>query len=410
MEAIDRSLSIVLLIAAASLVAGSPVLAATALGLVIAAGLFALVPATGALEAERELDAIRIVEGAPVRDIVRLSGRVHLPMLVTAGDRMPLIGEPEGPPSASRVGFGSLDVEHEVQVQLPVRGMAHFGPARVDTVDPLGLTRRSAQAEPAETVRVWPRAEDLQEHPLRSRYERMLAGFHPVRNPGASLNFYGIREYMPSDPMRSVNWKATAGKSEMMVNQYEHETYSEVTLFLDQRRITGVGTYRDMPLHTVCRAAASFATAVRGQQDVLRAYAFGSTSPKRFKSEPGRPWDDQLNDWLAELEPEGQEPVTSIFDEVLPHLTPRSIIVFISPLIGEDPLGQAPARALALENTVIALCPPIPDGIPEDLRDELNDQRDEGIEAARDLGVEVVDLARTPTLDQAFDEHQVMQR
>ncbi len=410
MEAIDRSLLLVIVIAAGSLLAGSPVLAATALALIIAAGLFALVPATGGLEAERRLDAVRIVEGAPVKDVVHLSGRVYLPMLITAGDKMPLIGDPEGPPAASRVGFGSLEVDHEVEVQLPVRGMANFGPARVVTVDPLGLTRRSAQAEAPETVRVWPRAEDLKEHPLRSRYERMLAGFHPVRNPGASLNFYGIREYMPSDPMRAVNWKATAGKGDMMVNQYEHETYSEVTLFLDQRQITGVGTYRDMPLHSVCRAATSFATAVRAQQDVLRAYAFGSTSPKRFRSEPGRPWDDQLNDWLAELEPQGQEPVTSIFDEVLPHLTPKSIIVFISPLVGDDPLGQAPARALALENTVIALCPAIPDGIPEDLKDRLEEEREQGMEAARDLGVEVLDMGRTPTLDQAFEERQVMKR
>lgn len=410
MDAIDRSLLLVVLIAAGALLAGSPILAAAALGLVIAALVFALIPTTGNLEADRRLDAVRIVEGAPVRDTVHLTGRVYLPTLVTAGDKMPLIGEPEGPPAASRIGFGSLEVEHEVQVQLPVRGMANFGPAQVNAVDPLGLTRGTAEAAGPETVRVWPRTEDLKEHPLRSRYERMLAGFHPVRNPGASLNFYGIREYMPTDPMRSVNWKATAGKNEMMVNQYEHETYSEVTLFLDQREITGVGTYREMPLHTVCRAAASFATAVRAQQDVLRAYAFGSTQPKRFKSEPGRPWDDQLNDWLAELQPTGQEPVTSIFDEILPHLTPKSIIVFISPLVGEDPLGQAPARALALENTVICLCPPIPEGIPEDLRDRLQAQREDGMEAARDLGVEVLDMAGTPTLDQAFDQRQVMRR
>ncbi len=45
--------------------------------------------------------------------------------------------------------------------------------------------------------------------------------------------FRGIREYTRSDPMRSINWKATAKTGNMMVNSYESTQMERVMLYLD---------------------------------------------------------------------------------------------------------------------------------------------------------------------------------
>ncbi len=46
-------------------------------------------------------------------------------------------------------------------------------------------------------------------------------------------DFREIREYMPGDPMKFVNWKATARRGKLMVNQYEVEGKKAVWIFLD---------------------------------------------------------------------------------------------------------------------------------------------------------------------------------
>jgi hypothetical protein len=45
--------------------------------------------------------------------------------------------------------------------------------------------------------------------------------------------FRGIRPYQSYDTMHSINWKATAGKGELMVNQYQATTESEVRIYLN---------------------------------------------------------------------------------------------------------------------------------------------------------------------------------
>lgn len=47
------------------------------------------------------------------------------------------------------------------------------------------------------------------------------------------FEFSGIREYERTDPMRQINWKASARMGSLMVNQYDSTTSSEVTVFLD---------------------------------------------------------------------------------------------------------------------------------------------------------------------------------
>ncbi len=47
------------------------------------------------------------------------------------------------------------------------------------------------------------------------------------------FEFAGIREYRTSDPMRSVNWKASAKSGTLMVNQFDSSTDLKVTVILD---------------------------------------------------------------------------------------------------------------------------------------------------------------------------------
>jgi len=396
------------LLAAVTFVTGSPIPALTGAGLLTLAGLFQLVPPVGSVEAEREVDSVRTVEGGDVVSRARLDGTLRVPGVITLDDEPPAIAEIQSPGRRTHLGVGAFALEGDTEMTLPVRGVADIGPLTAFALDPLGLVSHRFEALPPDSVHVWPRGEDADEQPLRARYERMLSGRHNVPNPGESLEFYGIREYQPSDPMRKVNWNQTAAKGEMLVNENEQQTYGEVAVFVDARRITGIGTHRENPLHEVCRFATTLGNIAYATQDVMRAYAFGPADFDRFRPDPGSPWKDQYNDWLTELEPAGDLTVEPVLDEVLPYLTERSIVVFITPLFDDDVIGDAAHRAMALENDVLVIATGLPDSLPDAIQDSLDEDREDRLANLRDRGVPVIDAAAGRTLEQAIDEQEAM--
>ena len=56
------------------------------------------------------------------------------------------------------------------------------------------------------------------------------AGIKKIRKPGSSMEFDQIRKYVVGDDRRKINWKATARRSDIMVNQYRDEKSQPVYL------------------------------------------------------------------------------------------------------------------------------------------------------------------------------------
>ncbi|GGM70248.1 uncharacterized protein (DUF58 family) [Halarchaeum rubridurum] len=98
-------------------------------------------------------------------------------------------------------------------VTLRERGRHAVGPATVVVSDPFGLWRRSFAAEGRDEVVVYPSVVPLGTPP------RALAG--AVGTAGGRSEFAGVREYVRGDPLRDVNWKASAKRpDEYLVTTY----------------------------------------------------------------------------------------------------------------------------------------------------------------------------------------------
>jgi len=65
---------------------------------------------------------------------------------------------------------------------------------------------------------------------------------HRAKMGSVSTDFKEIREYRPGDPIKFVNWKATARFNEPLVNEYEPEGRAKVMVYLDTTETMGVGT------------------------------------------------------------------------------------------------------------------------------------------------------------------------
>ena len=58
-------------------------------------------------------------------------------------------------------------------------------------------------------------------------------GEHPARTFGEGIEFFGVREYVPGDRQRSINWPASTRRGRLQVNTFAAERSQDVVLLLD---------------------------------------------------------------------------------------------------------------------------------------------------------------------------------
>ena len=62
-------------------------------------------------------------------------------------------------------------------------------------------------------------------------------GLKKIRRIGHTQEFEQIKEYVPGDDIRTLNWKATAKQNQLMVNQYQDEKSQPIYSIIDTGRV-----------------------------------------------------------------------------------------------------------------------------------------------------------------------------
>ena len=139
-------------------------------------------------------------------------------------------------PLAARGGGG-----HSYTLRPTTRGAYGFGRLLAYASTPLGLVaRRFVVAEGGE-AKVYPSVVQMRRFAFLADRDRLReVGVKRVRRRGHTMEFDQIREYVPGDDRRAVNWKATARRSahapRLMVNTYQDEREQPVVVALDMGR------------------------------------------------------------------------------------------------------------------------------------------------------------------------------
>nr|WP_253746446.1 MULTISPECIES: DUF58 domain-containing protein [unclassified Ruegeria] len=113
----------------------------------------------------------------------------------------------------------------------------------------------------------------LPRQPARS----ILNGRHASRLRGRGLNFEELRNYLPGDDIRTIDWKVTARTGKPHVRVYTEERDRPALLLVDQRVSMFFGTQVFMKSVIAAEAAAISAHRVLGQGDRVGGLVFGDT-------------------------------------------------------------------------------------------------------------------------------------
>jgi uncharacterized protein (DUF58 family) len=118
------------------------------------------------------------------------------------------------------------------------RGEYEFGRIIIYVRSLLGLVMRRHNIEATETVPVYPSFLQMRKYELLSQTTIQTEhGNKRMRKIGHSMEFEQIKEYVRGDDIRSVNWKATARKGSLMVNNYTDEKSQQVYCIIDKGRL-----------------------------------------------------------------------------------------------------------------------------------------------------------------------------
>ncbi|MBI4340585.1 MAG: DUF58 domain-containing protein [Chloroflexi bacterium] len=207
-------------------------------------------------------------------------------------------------------GPGEALFVNSYSLRCPKRGVYELPPTRWETRHPLEF-RQPASGSSGEAlhISVLPRILAVR----RVRNVRGLATTpYPMMDVArlgvATTDFKEIREYVAGDPIRNINWKATARHAwenlgQPLVNQYEMEGKKALWLFVDSSRPMGVGTTLRSPLEQAVEAASAL-----GYFYLTRGYYLGahfSTRPNEvLYADTGRRQFQRLTEELLTLRPE----------------------------------------------------------------------------------------------------------
>jgi uncharacterized protein (DUF58 family) len=117
------------------------------------------------------------------------------------------------------------------------RGEYSFGTINVFTSHFIGLIRRKLKIESSVMVPVYPSYIQMRKFELLAISNRLTeVGIKKVRKLSHTIEFEQIRDYVQGDDIRTINWKATARRSHLMVNQYQDEKSQQVYSIIDMGR------------------------------------------------------------------------------------------------------------------------------------------------------------------------------
>ncbi len=117
------------------------------------------------------------------------------------------------------------------------RGEYHFGKTMVYASTSIGFIQRRFSTENDFMVKVYPSYLKLKQYSIRGVASRnQITGSRKVRK-GMSTEFDQIKDYVRGDDVRTINWKATARRSQFMVNTYMDEKSQQVFCLIDKSRL-----------------------------------------------------------------------------------------------------------------------------------------------------------------------------
>jgi len=340
--------------------------------------------------------------------------------------RPEILGGLEAPRSVQVPARG--DQIDSVNVAPVRRGHETGGVLTIDSIGPLGLGLVRAKLELPWEVRVYPVLTMLRRRAaVAQALRRREQGRQPFRRLGEGRLFESLRDFVPGDDPRHVDWKATARRRKMITRQFEAERRQQVLIVLDAGRLLTTDVAGTARIDAVVQAALELAYAAAQHDDNVGIMVFADGVKHFVAPQRGRRGLKQVLDVLADVTPTLVEPdypgafrylaarnrkraLTVVFTDVIDRLASEALVANLASLRPRHlPL------AVTLRNPELDA---VAAGRPEleanawrkAAAEEMLRARDEALSHMRRAGVMVLDVAPERAAESVVDRYQELKR
>ncbi|NLN88979.1 MAG: DUF58 domain-containing protein [candidate division WS1 bacterium] len=399
-------------------------------GLVLGAALLDtlwMVPGA-ALTARRELPA-RLGVGARNRVRVVVSNASDRPVEVKVRDEVPLRLQPQ-PEVVSTVVAAGVEASVEYAVYPRSRGAVDLGWICLRWRGPLGLMLAQRRIEPAvdaRTARVYPSYVDYGRFVLESRIKLRREGPQRMRIAQRADEFESLREYVPGDDARRVDWKATARRRRLIARNYEEERSKDILILIDAGRMMAPEANGLTKLDRAINAALMIATVAAERKDRVGLFVFADEPLVFIPPAHGKAQISRFMDALYDVQVRLVEPdFPRAFGYLKSKHRKRGMIIMFTDLIDSEASAQLIGHVSAITRQHLPLFISIRDQSLEEASaapiDQVRDvyrravaeqviyDRDVALAQLRNRGATVMDVAPDRLTVEAVNRYILLRR
>ena len=181
---------------------------------------------------------------------------------------------------------GSSQDDISYNLRPTERGEYFFGNLNIYVCSPLKLISRRFTFDKDKMTPTYPSYIQLRKYDLMAFSNNLFQyGIKKIRRIGHTMEFEQIKEYIPGDDIRTLNWKATAKKNALMVNQFQDEKSQSVYMIIDKGRVMKMPFNGLSLLDYAINATLVLSNVILKKQDKAGMFAFSKKVENRVFAE-----------------------------------------------------------------------------------------------------------------------------
>jgi uncharacterized protein (DUF58 family) len=323
---------------------------------------------------------------------------------------------------------GRDTISEEVLLRPEHRGRGAGGRIHLRIRGPWGLVWRQARVERPWQPVVYPNliGASLRSLPTQAQ-RRREAGFRSVRRIGEGRVFESLKEWVPGEDTRTIDWKATARRGKVMARQYEDERRQQVLLVIDAGRMLTADIEGRPRLESVVEAALHLAHSAVEHDDNIGLMVFADEVQQFLAPARGRRALRAVLDALATVEGRLVEPnypaafaylaarnrkraLTVLFTDVIDRTASEALVAQIGTLRPRHLPLAVTLRDPSLERLATARPQTAESAFERAAAEELLQSREAALVEMRGRGVLVLDVAPSGASAAVVEQYNRLKR
>ena len=209
------------------------------------------------------------------------------------------------------------------------RGAYHFGSLNVFVSSPLRLISKRYAFDNDKIIPTYPSYIQLRKYDLLAFSNNLFQyGIKKIRRIGHSMEFEQIKEYVAGDDIRTLNWKATAKKNALMVNQFQDEKSQSVYMIIDKGRVMKMPFNSLSLMDYAINATLVLSNVILKKQDKAGMFAFSKKVENRVVAEKRNSQMQKILETLYNIKTDFFESDFSrLYVDVKKNINQRSLLI-----------------------------------------------------------------------------------